>query len=170
MNAGCVESARRLGPDIDFSREEKGDEIILFKKPRRLALVACSKRKLGYKAKAKELYTGTLFKLSLAYARKLKADKVFILSAKYGLLDPERKIAPYDKTLKGMPARDVERWAAGVAADLDKQTDLQGDHFILLAGNDYRKHLIPYLRSFEIPLQGMRQGEQLSFLKRQTGL
>jgi hypothetical protein len=142
----------------------------LFKRRKRVALVACGKRKVGHKAKAKELYTGTLFKLSIAYAKMLKADKIFILSAKHGLLDPKRKIKPYDKTLKGMPADDVKRWAAEVAAELSKKTNLEGDRFIVLAGNDYRKYLIPYLHSYEVPLEGMRQGEQLSFLKQQTGL
>ncbi len=141
-----------------------------FGRSKRVALVACGKRKLGHQAKAKDLYAGTLFKLSMAYAGTLEADKLFILSAKHGLLDPEQKIEPYDKTLKWMPARDVKLWAAEVVAALGRVANLQSDHFILLAGNEYRKYLIPYLQSYEVPLEGMRLGEQLSFLKRQTGL
>jgi hypothetical protein len=114
-----------------------------------VALVSCGKSKRAHRSKAKDLYTGTLFRLSMAYARQLNVDEVYILSAKHGLLDPERKIRPYDKTLKGMTAREVRAWAAGVATELRKRTDLERDHFILLASNDYRKYLVPYLRSSE---------------------
>jgi len=161
--------ARRSGSDLDVVGKKVGN-MESFGSSKRVALVACGKRKLGHQAKAKDLYTGTLFKLSIAYAAKLEVDRLYILSAKHGLLDPEQVIEPYDKSLKGMPAHDVRLWAAEVVAGLGRVANLQSDHFIFLASIDYRKYLIPYLQSYEAPLEGMRQGEQLSFLKRQTGL
>ena len=38
-------------------------------------------------AKAKDMYISPLFKGAYRYAHKLSADKIFILSAKYGLLE-----------------------------------------------------------------------------------
>jgi len=53
----------------------------------KIVLISCSSKKSAHKSKAKNLYISTLFRLSLAYAKKLKPDKIFILSAKYGLLN-----------------------------------------------------------------------------------
>ncbi len=67
----------------------------------KIALISCVSKKLTTKAKAKakELYISTLFKLSLKFAFKIKSDNIFILSAKYGLLELEDEISPYNQTL-----------------------------------------------------------------------
>jgi len=51
---------------------------------KKIVLISCASKKLEVKAKAADLYTSALFKLNLKYARKLKPDGIFILSAKYG--------------------------------------------------------------------------------------
>ena len=56
------------------------------------------------------MYISDLFKKSLAYAKK-HADKVFILSAKYGLLTLDEIIYPYEKTLNKMSEYEKKRWA-----------------------------------------------------------
>jgi len=57
-----------------------------------LIFVSCTKSKQKYKCKAKELYSPSLyFKKSLKYAKKLNGQ-IKILSAKYGLIDPEVEI------------------------------------------------------------------------------
>ncbi|AKB52184.1 hypothetical protein MSBRW_2931 [Methanosarcina barkeri str. Wiesmoor] len=66
----------------------------------KIVLTSCVIKKLLYKAKAKELYISTFFKYNLKYAKSLNPDKIFVLSAKYGLVYLERKIEPYDKTLE----------------------------------------------------------------------
>lgn len=51
-----------------------------------IALISCSKMKKTYPCPAHELYSASdLFSLSYQYAKK-RADKVYILSAKYGLV------------------------------------------------------------------------------------
>ena len=42
---------------------------------------------------------------------------------------------------------------------------LKEDHFIILASEKYRKHLIPQFTSYEIPLKGLTQGRQMQRLK-----
>ena len=129
----------------------------------KVVLISCVKGKLSHSAVAAELYTSTLFTGSLKYARRLNADRIYILSAKYGLLELDQVVEPYEETLKGKPVSVVRSWAYRVITELGRRTDLQSDRFVLLAGENYRKHLLKYIHSFEIPLQGKNFGQQLSF-------
>jgi hypothetical protein len=61
----------------------------------KVVLISCASKKLPHKAKAKDLYISPLFKKNLAFAHFLRADKIFILSAKYGLLSLEQVIELY---------------------------------------------------------------------------
>jgi len=47
---------------------------------KKIRLISCVSKNLNCKAKAKDLYTSPFFKKSLAYARKLNPDKIYILS------------------------------------------------------------------------------------------
>jgi hypothetical protein len=116
---------------------------------------------------AKDLYTSTLFKKCMAFARKQNPDAIYILSAKYGLLELETEVDPYDQTLNSMSASEVRAWSRRVLARLSQKANLQNDHFVILAGMKYRKYIVPHLTSYEVPMEGMRIGEQLQFLSRQ---
>ena len=130
-------------------------------------LISCVKKKQPTIAEAKELYTSTLFKFYLQYARKLNPDEIFILSAKYGLLGLNDEIEPYEKTLNKMPIKTRRKWAAGVIEQLKTCTEVKRDHFIILAGNRYRQFILPELTSYDIPLEGLGLGKQLQYLKKQ---
>ena len=135
---------------------------------KRIVLISCVSKKLPYKSKAKDLYTTSpWFKLSYKYAVSLSPDKIFILSAKYGLLNPEQEIEPYNETLNTKSTQEIKDWAQEVIIDLKKQTDLGKDEFIFLAGTKYRKFLILHIKNYKIPMQGLTIGRQLSFLKKQ---
>jgi hypothetical protein len=135
---------------------------------KKIVLISCSSNKVHHKAKAKDLYISPLFVGNLRFARNLKPDSIFILSAKYGLLELDREVEPYNTTLNDMPSAQVKAWADQVVEQLKKQADLQSDHFIILAGEKYRKYLVPHLVSYEVPLQGMPIGKQLQYLATQT--
>lgn len=65
----------------------------------KVELISCSKSKRSYKCKASELYSPSkLFSLSYQYAKTF-ADKIYILSAKYGLVEENEIIEPYEKNL-----------------------------------------------------------------------
>ncbi|GAG73021.1 unnamed protein product [marine sediment metagenome] len=132
---------------------------------KKIVLISCASKKLAYKSKAKDLYISTLFRLSFAYAKKLKPDKIFILSAKYGLLNLNDEIATYNETLNNKPVSDIEIWAEKVVTDLGKMVNLKSDMFVFFAGKKYREYILPYIRYYKIPLKGLRIGEQLKFLK-----
>lgn len=133
---------------------------------KKIVLISCVSQKLPYRSKAKDLYISSLFKKSLAYARKLKPDAIYVLSAKYGLLDLEAVVDPYNFTLNTVTAAENRGWARYVAQQLSKVADLKRDHFIFLAGNNYRKNLLPLISSYEIPMEGLTIGRQLQALSR----
>lgn len=132
---------------------------------RRVVLISCAKSKLNHPAKARDLYISPQFQKSFTYANILKPDAIFILSAKYGLVEPDQVISPYEKTLKNLSA-EKRAWAGSVLTSLRQHSDLKSDLFIILAGQDYRKYLLPELRYFTIPLEGLSQGRQLQELNR----
>lgn len=127
----------------------------------KIVLISCVSQKLSHKSKARDLYVSTLFKKNLQFAEKLNPDKIFILSAKYGLVGLEDEIEPYDLTLNTMSASEISHWAKGVLGKLSAVADLQQDQFIFLAGAKYRKYLVPFMTQVEVPLEGLRIGEQL---------
>lgn len=131
----------------------------------RIILISCVTKKLSSKAKAKDLYISPLFKLSLKYAQSLNPDKIFILSAKYRLLGLEEEIEPYNKTLNTMPSKEVKEWASKIIKQLNKIIDLDKDEIIFLAGERYRKHILPHISNYKIPLKGLSIGKQLKYLK-----
>lgn len=117
---------------------------------------------------AEKMYQGDLFKKSIKYAKTiLKPDRIYILSAKYGLLPLDTEIENYNITLKGQKATDVRNWANLVKQQIvDAKLNLTRDEFIILAGDVYCKYLIDrtqstYIVNYKRPLQGLRLGEQI---------
>ena len=133
---------------------------------KKIVLISCVSQKRTHRSKAKDLYISTLFKKNLAYARRLSPDAIYILSAKYGLLDLETEIDPYNLTLNTMSASEIRSWADKILQQLSQIANLNDDHFIFLAGMKYRKYLLPHLMSYEIPLEGLTIGRQLHLLSR----
>ena len=135
---------------------------------KRIILISCASKKLPHKARAKNLYISPLFKLSLRYAKSLNPSKIFILSAKHGLLDLEKRIEPYDETLNDMSAKEVRKWARKVIRQSGRVANLNKDQIILLATEKYRKYLIPHFTNYKVPLKGLGIGKQLKYLKDKT--
>lgn len=133
---------------------------------KKIVLISCVSKKLDVKAQACELYISPLFRLNWAYANQLAPDAIFVLSAKYGLIQPSQEIEPYDMTLNAMSSRDKKKWAERVLAQLSQRVDIKQDHFIFLAGQNYRRYLVPALSSYEIPMNGLSIGKQLQYLMR----
>lgn len=130
----------------------------------KIVLISCVSKKLHHKSKAQDLYVSPLFQKKLRYANSLNPDKIFILSAEYGLLDLNREIEPYDKTLNKMSSNEIKEWANSVLNQLQKVSDLDKDEFVFLAGNNYRKFLLPHIKNYKIPMLGLGIGKQLKWL------
>jgi hypothetical protein len=133
---------------------------------KKIVLISCVSKKQVVKSKAADLYVSTLFKLGLQYARKLKPDVIFILSAKYGLVALDDEIEPYNVILNKMSVNERKAWADKVIRQLKLHVDLKKDHFTILAGERYRQYLLPHLHHHDIPLEGLSIGRQLQRLKK----
>lgn len=139
----------------------------------KIALISCVSKKLkltkGEFVPAKDLYTSSLFKMAYAYAENLGVDRVYILSAKHGLLAPTDRIEWYNETLLNKSAKERREWSDNVLNALkEKGYDLSKDTFYLLAGKKYYQYLLGEgkMEMYELPYKGLKGiGYILSFLK-----
>lgn len=131
----------------------------------KIALISCAKSKRNYPCQAKEMYSpSSLFKYSYEYAKRV-ADKVYILSAQYGLIDENANIVPYERTLNGKSSELKHNWAVSVITQMKKRVDLENDEFIILAGKDYNQYLLPSLKHYQLPLGNRQLGARIAYLK-----
>ncbi len=132
---------------------------------KRIVLISCVSKKCSKKCKARDLYISPLFKYNLQYAQTFNPERILILSAKYGVVGLTEEIEPYEQTLNKMPDKEIKLWANSVIKELESVSDLKNDEFIFLAGERYRKYLLPFIAHYQIPLRGLGIGKQLGFLK-----
>lgn len=130
----------------------------------KVVLISCVRKKLNYKSEAQNIYNSPLFRKNLQYAKSFGTDKIFILSAKHGLLRLDEVIEPYERTLNKMSDDEIKQWSEMVLEQLKKVSNLNEDEFIFLAGEKYRKYLLPYTKNHQIPMQGLGIGRQLKWL------
>ena len=103
----------------------------------KIALISCVRTKAEVKSpntiKAESLYISPLFKKALKYAKeKINADRIFILSAKYHLLNLDDQISEYDYTLNGEKADIIKTWSDEVRKQLiDKGVDIANDEIFI---------------------------------------
>lgn len=136
---------------------------------RKIVLISCVSKKKNCVAKAEDLYQSALFKGALKYAKAMNADRIYILSALHGLLELHQKIAPYNKTLNTMKAKERKEWSEKVIRQLiEERLDLEQDIFIFLAGKKYREYLAEEIGKVQVPMEGLTIGKQLKFLKENT--
>ena len=131
-----------------------------------ICLVSCVKSKAKGPRKVKDMYTSALFEKAKAVAEK-EFDEWYVLSAKYGLIPPEKTIEPYEQTLTSMSLNERKAWSKKVYKKLRRIVN-SGDTVTFFAGINYRKYLIEKLAEIEcqikFPMQGMSIGHQLKWL------
>lgn len=131
-------------------------------------LVSCVSKKQAIPSPAQDLYVSAWFKKARRYAE-ASSDQWLILSAEYGLVKPDRVIAPYERTLNKMPINERRAWAEQVAQQLaDIAPELK--QVVFLAGSKYRefleKHLTDHDIEIFIPMENLPIGKQLQWLDR----
>lgn len=132
----------------------------------KIALISCSKSKQNHPCAAAKMYAPSeLFSLSYEYAKRT-ADRIFILSGKYGLLKEDTLIEPYQVTLADFSNEQRLSWAQAIARALEEECDLLEDEFIILAGKNYYEHLLPVLPKSHLPLKGMDLFQRTAFLRK----
>lgn len=125
-----------------------------------MRLIACGAKKLDHAARAKDIYTGSLFRLARAWAVQSPDGEWGILSAKYGLLHPDDTITPYNKTWSKAP----DEWVGRV---LERMPIV--DVYEFAAPKRYCERLLPKLENSVNVLSGCKgMGYQAQWLKRNT--
>ena len=96
--------------------------------------IACVKTKRTTRSKAKDMYISPMFKRAYKYALKyVPEDKIYILSAKYGLIHNSQIIDPYEKTLNAERDKERKIWAYNVIQQI-KEKEIPLDAQIMLLG------------------------------------
>jgi hypothetical protein len=132
-----------------------------------IVLISCSSEKESTATTAEQLYTSSLFKKSLARAKKLNPDAIYILSGKHHLLPLDKVIEPYNQRVSRKKDEN-EAWGAKVIEQLKKVTDLQNDKFIIYAGKDYVTPIKSSLKNVILPFDGVKgNGEMLQRLNQE---
>ncbi|MCY3597131.1 MAG: hypothetical protein OXG71_06790, partial [Rhodospirillales bacterium] len=131
---------------------------------------SCVSKKGSLPARARDLYTSSWFRKARLCVEEA-GRPWYILSAKYGLLDPDSVVAPYNQTLNTMSANHRRAWASGVMEDLaPHMADVNSITFF--AGMAYREFLEPQLcrrgLTVYVPMKGLGIGRQLQWLSRQA--
>jgi hypothetical protein len=144
------------------------DQIVCRGKPDKgsLYLVSCVGKKRAARAAAEDLYISDWFRLARSFVERT-GSPWFILSAKYGLVGPREVVEPYELTLNTLGVSDRKKWAALVTSQMNDRLPMV-DRVVVLAGERYREFLMDELRrraNVEVPLEGLRIGEQLHWLK-----
>lgn len=133
----------------------------------KIALISCSQEKLPFSSSAKDMYmVSQLFRKVRTSVESQNFDNWFILSAKYGLLDKNTVIEPYNVFLGSFNKQQKNDWADKV---VNSVIELKVTEVSLFAGRLYRELLVSKLEGKGIkvlvPLQGLGIGQQLKLLK-----
>lgn len=156
VRTGSSEREHRV-PAAASRTEHPGSEATTRGLRPRIGLIACTKAKLNRPAPARELYSASdLFRKAAAYCD-AHLDGWFVLSAKYGLVEPARVLEPYDVTLKTMPTSERKRWGTHVAHQLRQLGDAVLEAH---AGADYVRPLLEAGVVLDEPLRGLAIGKR----------
>lgn len=143
---------------------------------RTVVVLGCGKAKLDRAAPARELYTGSLFRAGLRFAESLTPDRIFVASARYGIVALDAELEPYDDTLTAHSKGERLAWGHRAAEHLRIEYPTGIVRLILLAGKEYAEPIEFGLRWYggvrqtrwtvEMPLRGLGVGKRLQFLAR----
>src|SRR5215217_1569295 len=138
--------------------------------PVKVALVGCGKAKLARSARARELYTGPLFRAHLTEAE-ATCSHVYVVSALHGLLPLGDEVEPYNVTLRDMQREERAAWGRQVVDSLARLYPAGVVELQVYAGDVYaeplRAALVESPRegwTLVEPLQGATQGARLRVL------
>lgn len=135
---------------------------------RYVGLVGCGKSKRTTLSLARDLYTGGFTKIGIEWISR-NCERWYILSAHYGLLDPDHVIDPYEKKITDLTDTERAEWKDRVGEGLAAVPGAgRGVKFLVLAG-------LEYLASLSIPTNcqvmpvfpgGMPMGRRMQWLKK----
>jgi len=133
-------------------------------RPLDIGLIACSRTKADRPSLARELYVSPLFRAAREYAEN-RYGQWLILSARYGLVEPDQVLAPYDLSLRQLTARQREAWGDRIAVELTDRFPA-GTVLWFHAGALYRDAIAPVVaHQVRFPLASLGIGQQLAWYR-----
>ena len=128
-----------------------------------IIIISCGKRKLEGKAKAKDLYIGSLYHQKLEYVKTLYPNHEFyIISAKHGLIHQDVVISSYDRVLPSS-AEEFKEWTDLVNNQL--QVFDSKEEVLFLGGTKYYVPVDEYFTGKKYaPLVGKSLGGGKAYL------
>lgn len=134
-----------------------------------VVLIGCVSGKLNRPARARDLYTSPLFVRRRLYAQR-STKRWAILSALYGLVQPDDFLRPYDLALTSLTAAEREEWGARVRHQFVRDYGTDVSRVEIHAGGAYvRAFGSPAGVEVAAPLSGLSLGRQLAWYNRSLG-
>lgn len=124
----------------------------------KVGLIACGKLKNTVPCKAHEMYTSILFKKAYAYCIS-NYDRVYILSAKYGIIGKDCLIVPYDESMNNKTKTERNEWCKSIMGILMHLHNY--DDIYVHAGKNYAD--CAKGMKCHYPLKGLGIGQQLKW-------
>lgn len=118
-----------------------------------IVFIGCTRKKKETICKARDMYSlNDLFNKRLKYAKTLTDEsKIFILSAKYGLLSLDDVIEPYNCKLKSKTSLyTLQEWNEKVLEGLRKKNIDFNEEIYIAASGYYVKVLIENFKNFQL--------------------
>jgi hypothetical protein len=131
-----------------------------------IVIISCGQRKRNERSRARDLYTGPYFRAALEYAEAVTTpEKIYILSAKHGLLRPTYYVSPYELRLGqtgSVIVRDVRRQARNF------HLLPMNEPVMVIAGKRYQQFLMNVFDSGLVTPCFGGMGKQIQFLRTQA--
>ena len=125
-----------------------------------VALLSCTKEKLNKRCSVIDMFSVCKeFKAAYSYAN-LVADKIFVLSSKYGLLESDDEIDPITENMALKPPYEKRLWAVSVIDKLTRSCSPEEDEFLIFAEKEYFEYLTGEFRNVRFPLENVPEDEK----------
>nr|WP_277924495.1 DUF6884 domain-containing protein [Sphingomonas sp. CROZ-RG-20F-R02-07] len=108
-------------------------------------LVACVSQKLDRRAPAAELYRSDWFRKARTYVEET-GERWYVLSAAHGLVEPAKRLSPYDVTLRDLTAAERRLWGKKTVRQLRRAIGPRyAGPIVFLAGRLYCEPLLAFV-------------------------
>lgn len=131
-----------------------------------IAIIPCTSQKSETGGPAREVWVGNHFQLVLAYCEHF-FDKTYIMSYKYGFIEPDQPIEPYDIDIQLSSAVDKLQWWWKVKGNITELLQQDKPRVVALYTGQFerdrvmREFVLQGCRNVIVPWEGLGVGYRL---------
>jgi hypothetical protein len=133
---------------------------------KRIVIISCGATKRKEPSKAKDLYQGQYFKLIYKLAKLYRPDFLYIIGVYVGIITVNTYLKPYDLPIDKINKDELHELHRKIISKLTDCHDLTKDEFILLANQKHIEGILPHLKNYKRPLQGVGIGYAIGLMTR----